>query len=231
MIFRVLSFNIHKGYGWNVSQSTLHSIHENISLLQSDIVFLQEVRGSQVNLLSSTSWNHTSYGKNVVYAKGHHGNAILSKFPIIHWDNIDLSMHRFEKRGLLHSMIQVTETEHVDLLCIHLGLFRSDRKKQIKKIVDYIESTISSENNLILGGDFNDWGSDATKPLIEGLGLKECFLEHHGAYARTYPAWTPFFRLDRMYYRGLKSLSAHRLLKKSWRNLSDHIAIEVEFTL
>jgi endonuclease/exonuclease/phosphatase family metal-dependent hydrolase len=225
---RLLSFNIHKGVGWRSRKSSFNQIQSELIDRQPDIVLLQEVLGFQFEALSSKIWTDCRYGKNVAYKQGHQGNAILSKFPITYAENIDLSMHRYEHRGLLHSISQSPEQNHpLHLLCVHLGLFPSDRHKQIDRIIEYIKSNIPENQPVILGGDFNDWNGYANKPLKDHLGLNEAFITTHNACARTYPAWSPIFKLDRIYVRGFQIKQAHRLYKKPWKHLSDHIGIEV----
>lgn len=227
---KLLSFNIHKGHGWKTRKSTLNLIHEQIIELQPDIILLQEVLGSQFNTLSSKIWPHCRYGKNVIHKTWDEGNAILSQFPITYTKNMDLSMHRYEHRGLLHSIAELPgKSVPLHILCVHLGLFSRDRHKQIDKIIGYIKSNIPEHEPVILGGDFNDWASYASKPLSSQLELNEAFLTKHKANARTYPAWSPIFKLDRVYFKGLEVRKADRLLKKPWKNLSDHIGIEVTF--
>jgi endonuclease/exonuclease/phosphatase family metal-dependent hydrolase len=227
MNIHILCFNIHKGVGWGTRKSTLNLIHQQISILHPDIIFLQEVRGLQFEFLASGLWPHFSYGKNAVSPKGHHGNALLSKFPIHSSENIDLTMRRYERRGLLHSVITLPEqNKNIHLLCVHLGLLKKDRRKQLDKIVSFIQQKIPEKEPLVFAGDFNDWSSYATKPLMKKAGLQEAFLTTHGRYARTYPAWAPILKLDRIYFRGFQIIQARRLIKKSWRFLSDHIALE-----
>jgi endonuclease/exonuclease/phosphatase family metal-dependent hydrolase len=228
MDLRILCFNIHKGIGWGIRRSTIHQIQNQISGSNSDIIFLQEIRGFQFEIITSKMWPHFSYGKNAVYQKGHHGNAILSKYPIIHSENIDLSLRRYERRGMLHSIIKLPGQEgFVHLLCVHLGLFAKDRRKQLDLIVKYIENNIVENDHIILAGDFNDWSGYATKPLIKALSLHEAFLSTKKKYAKTYPAWIPMLKLDRIYTRGFHVNYANRLTNKSWRYLSDHIALSV----
>lgn len=232
MNIRLLTFNIHKGVGWT-RNPTLDKIHTHLNTLQPDIIFLQEIRGSQFETISSDIWPHLSYGKNAIYHTGHHGNAILSKFPILETDNIDLTIRSYERRGLLHSIIQLNDLSPVflHLLCVHVGLAIGDQLKQIRKIINYIQSIIKQDEPLILGGDFNDWTGVATKPLIKELNLNEAFLHCHSIYARTFPAWAPLLKLDRIYFRGLHAQHAKRLVDNQWRTLSDHVALETHFIL
>lgn len=232
MDIQVLTYNIHKGVGWHTRKPTIEPIRQLLRQRDPDVIFLQEIRGTQFEFLAEELWPHFSYGKNAVYASGHHGNAILSKYPIHHSQNIDLSMGRYERRGLLHSIVQLKpEQSPLHLLCVHLGLFKTDRQKQLQKIVDHISAVIPKQHALILGGDFNDWGCAATAILVHELGLQEAFMLSHGNYARTFPAWKPLLKLDRIYYRGFQSAQAHRLMDKAWRVLSDHIPLEVSLIL
>jgi endonuclease/exonuclease/phosphatase family metal-dependent hydrolase len=95
------------------------------------MVFLQEVQGlherprraprdwpeqPQHEFLAEGVWPHTAYGGNAIYDHGHHGNAILSRFPILASHNQDISEHRFERRGLLHTEIAVPGWRHAGAL-------------------------------------------------------------------------------------------------------------------
>lgn len=225
MDLRILSFNIHKGVGWLSRKSTMPIISSTLAAHDPDIIFLQEIRSSQFDMLCSEYWSNACYGKNAVYLTEHHGNAILSKFPIEFVQNLDLTMHRFETRGLLHSIIKINDKQ-IDLLCVHLGLFEKDRRTQLAKIIEYMNLTINENSPIILAGDFNDWSNYSTKPLKQELLVQETFSAINGKSARTYPSWAPIFRLDRIYVRGFKPMQVSSLQKKPWRFLSDHLAIE-----
>lgn len=231
MIIKILNFNIHKGIGWHRLKKTFHELDHRIQQHKPDMIFLQEIRGAQAEQLILDHWPHYSYGKNVVHAKGDYGNAILSKLPIIFSENFNLSTHRFERRGLLYSIVEQPNQSRLHLLCVHLGLFRKGRKKQLEKIVDHIKLHIGPSEPIILAGDFNDWTSQATCYLIEDLQLQEAFLTLNGSYAKTFPAWKPFLKLDRVYCRHLQIVQAKTLIEQHWKFLSDHIALEVSLKI
>lgn len=230
MNIRILSYNIHKGTRWR-NPDTLSQIQAQLVTLPADFVFLQEVKGHQFDSLKTESRPFLSYGKNVTGRNGHHGNVILSKYPIIFNENTKLETRFWDKRGLLHVIVQLPDNQIVHLLCTHLSLFEYDRRKQLVNIVKYINDNVHSDEPIILGGDFNDWRSLATSPLIETLAFQEAFLNANAAYARTFPAWIPTLQLDRLYYRGFNLNFANRLTQESWRHLSDHLAIDVSLTL
>lgn len=224
---QIISFNIHKGIGWINHQPTIGRICQLLHDQNPDIIFLQEIRSSQFDLIATKIWPHYNFGKNVTHKKGNYGNAIFSKFPIQFAQNINLSVAKYESRGMLHVITKVTEHNgELHLLCVHLGLFRNDRVKQIKIITDYVEKNVPADAPLILGGDFNDWNNFAAQHLTSSLKLQEVFLAKQNKFARTFPAWAPMLRLDRIYIRGFSVEKAHRLTANYWRYLSDHIAIE-----
>lgn len=208
---------------------------------KADIVFLQEVIGNhsghaetvdnwpsqpQFEYLADSIWPHHAYGKNAVYSDGHHGNAILSKHTIINWDNIDISSHPFENRGLLHAVIRPSEFQRdIHIICIHLALLEFGRTQQIRRLCDRVNEHIPADAPLIIAGDFNDWRHSAGLLLEELLGVAECHKTVTGRYARTFPSMFPLLHLDRIYARGLQPSDARALKNQPWSQLSDHLPL------
>src|SRR6187402_2288446 len=99
---RVATFNIHKGLSMFNRRVVIHTLRDQLRALDADIVFLQEVARRHGNwphepqheFLADLMWrDHASssaYGRNAVYDAGEHGNAILSRFPILRWENQDV---------------------------------------------------------------------------------------------------------------------------------------------
>lgn len=246
-ILRVLSYNIHKGFSIGNLSFVLGAIKEAILSVNADIVLLQEVVGenvkhagryaqwpseSQFEYLADTTWSHYAYGKNAVYQSGHHGNAILSKFPIVKYENVDISQNRFEQRGLLHAEIEIPQSkQRIHCYSSHLNLMQRHRKRQLNQLVSTLRSQVQAGEPLILGGDFNDWSRRASTTLTSALNLSEAFKSVHGHYAKTYPAVLPLLSLDRVYIRELTALSAKVHSGSKWGSLSDHAAISVELQL
>ncbi len=244
---KVLTYNIHKGFSATNLRFILHEIKNSLRHIDADIVFLQEVHGErrisnqrfdnwpntqQFEFLADQVWHHYAYGKNAIYNSGHHGNAILSKYPIIEWDNINVSMLRSASRSLLHGVIHIPETDQkIHIICIHFGLFGRERKRQLSALVKRISTHVSASEPLIIAGDFNDWREQAEHYLHRDLGVKEVFKITRGAYARTFPAWMPILSMDRIYYRGLDIIDCNRLHGQPWHRLSDHIPLLAEFRL
>lgn len=177
----------------------------------------------QMEFLADTLWPDFAYGKNSVYPAGHHGNALLSKFPITNTINIDISAHSSEERGMLHNVISLPEWDTpLHAICIHLGLFAHWRRRQLSIITEYINQHIPHDAPLIIAGDFNDWGMRSGKIFAEALQLKEVFEHHAGKPARSFPSWLPVLRLDRIYTRGFQIKQVEIHSGAHFVKLSDH---------
>jgi endonuclease/exonuclease/phosphatase family metal-dependent hydrolase len=240
MKLRVLTYNMHKGFCFYSRQYVLRELREAIRSVDADVVFLQEVMGvhparvavtnlgPQFEFLADELWPHFAYGKNAVYSDGHHGNAILSKFPLLAFENINVSTNPLERRGLLHAKIQPQDGNQVDLLCLHLDLTQRGRVQQLEHLVDRVTQHVSRGSPLVIAGDFNDWRQKMTDPLADRLNLIEAGVIWNGQHAPTFPSWRPFLGLDRIYLRNFKVHDFAVLSGAMWRKLSDHAAVVAE---
>ncbi|KXS31528.1 MAG: Endonuclease/exonuclease/phosphatase [Candidatus Gallionella acididurans] len=240
---KIATYNIHKGLSYFNHRVVLHELRERLRELDADIVFLQEVQGehtqhgeryhnypegSQHDFIAEDVWLHSVYGKNSVYDAGHHGNAILSRFPILQSFNTDVSAHRFESRGLLHCEIDLPGQGHVHCLCAHLGLFAKGRRAQVDALIEYAGSEIPPDAPLIIAGDFNDWRNQLSKTLASELNTHDVFHLHGGKLARSFPSRLPMLRLDRIYVRGFTVLHSNVHTGGNWLRLSDHAALSAQ---
>jgi endonuclease/exonuclease/phosphatase family metal-dependent hydrolase len=244
---KVLSYNIHKGFGIGNLSFTLPAIRGAIASLSPDIVFLQEVIGQhdkhaerielwpnlpQSHYLAQDVWPHVAYGTTSVFDHGHQGNAILSRFPIRSFENIDISTNPVECRALLHAVIDVPGVDDpVHCVCVHLNLLWRGREQQLRRICNRVSNSVARTDPLILAGDFNDWQQRASGLLVRELGIKEVFRDLHGAYAATFPMRYPLFKLDRVYARGLSIVGGQALVGDPWGGLSDHAPLYAELEL
>lgn len=240
---RVATLNIHKGLSQFNRRMVIHELQEGLRALEPDLVFLQEVQGvnerherrfatwplaPQHEFLAGAQWMH-AYGRNAVYDHGHHGNAILSRFPIVSVQNEDVSDHRFERRGLLHCVVSVPGwRRNLHCVCVHLSLHERGRRRQLDAISGRLEELASRGLPIIVAGDFNDWRQRASAILERRLGMTEVSIARHGRAARTYPSLLPMLRLDRIYVRGFSIVSSRVHRGVPWSLLSDHLAISAE---
>ena len=256
MEIRIATYNIHKGVSALRSMPRIHALKQALTEMNADILFLQEVQGrhdrhavrhahlwpeqAQHEFLAGEE-RHAAYGMNAVYDHGHHGNALISSYPIGSSRNHDVSDHAFEQRGILHCSVNTPQAV-VDCYVVHFGLFAGGRKRQADALIEAVLASSRNGEPIIIAGDFNDWGDQLSDVLRERLGVAEVFEEreapmlntvlrqlagrHAKRYpARTFPAAFPCLRLDRVYVRGFVVQSAQVLHGAHWAKLSDHAPI------
>jgi endonuclease/exonuclease/phosphatase family metal-dependent hydrolase len=262
MKIRVATYNIHKGVSYR-SHPRVLALKQAIAAFDADMIFLQEVQGQHDRIAARYGeerhghrhWPQGAqheffagdayqsvYGLNAQYDHGHHGNALLTRFPIQKWTNTDISDHAYEARGILHSIVE-TPQGIVHCYVIHLGLFEKSRVRQVEALIDAVNSSAPNNEPVIIAGDFNDWRNTLSAKLRKALGVVEVFDEIGSGSslgdlvrtlarrqqsvrpARTFPSALPFFRLDRIYVRGFKVESAEVLHGQMWARLSDHAPI------
>jgi endonuclease/exonuclease/phosphatase family metal-dependent hydrolase len=246
---RVATYNIHKGVIRDLFGlrriSSVHELRARLHELDADLIFLQEVQGKNDRhatrfeekwpgepqdqfLARSPTIKHTfetAYGRNANYLHGHHGNALLSRFPIVRRENRDFSDHALEKRGVLHCVVRI-DRRNVHCFVIHFGLLARSRERQADALVDWIIREVPRRAPLLLAGDFNDWRDRLSRRFVEALQVSEVM-----GGARTFPALVPWLRMDRIYHRGFDLRGADVLRGPSWARLSDHAPLVADLDL
>ena len=241
----VVTYNIHKGMSQFNRRLVLHEIRDRLKQLDADVAFLQEVQGKhERNARRHATWPdvgqheflahegaHCVYGMNCVYQHGHHGNAVVSRHPIPAWENIDISHHPIESRGLLHCEVLVDGWKQpLHCINVHLGLWARSRRFQLEWLSDRIRAAVPKTGPVIVAGDFNDWQKKASEYLAAELGLYEVFEATEGRLAKSYPAQLPVLSLDRIYVRDLNVEGVERHVGPGWAKLSDHVALAARLT-
>ncbi|WP_298933813.1 endonuclease/exonuclease/phosphatase family protein [uncultured Ramlibacter sp.] len=240
-VLRVATYNIHKGVqGFGPARRLeIHNLGHAVEQLDADIVCLQEVRKlhrreeryfnrwpelPQAEFLCPEGYAAV-YQTNATTRHGEHGNALLSRWPVVSQGHEDMSDHRFEQRGLLHVQIKV-ERKLVHVIVMHLGLIAGSRVRQIAQLRRFIEREIPRRDAVIVAGDFNDWGGKL-RAAMNAMDLKDFV----GERALTYPSRLPLTQLDYVYARGLKPLGLQIPRGRIWWRMSDHLPLIAEFRL
>lgn len=236
---RILTWNIHKGFAAGGRRFTLPAQREALAGTGADLVLLQEVQGAhdrraarvagwpaegQAPFLAGALWPHHVYGANARHRHGHHGNALLCRWPIRAWRNHDVSNHALERRGILDAVVQAP-AGLLRVLVAHLDLTAWGRVRQARRLAALLAEDPALP--AVVAGDFNDW-RHALAPSLDLIGLVDGHLAACGRPARTFPAPAPVLPLDRLYLRGLRPGVARVLAGAPWRGLSDHLPLTVE---
>jgi endonuclease/exonuclease/phosphatase family metal-dependent hydrolase len=240
-VLRIATYNIHKGVqGLGPARRLeIHNLGHAVEQLDADIVCLQEVRKlhrreerfftrwpelPQAEFLCPEGYCAV-YQTNAKTKHGEHGNALLTRWPIISQGHEDMSDHRFEQRGLLHVIVQVRRRP-VHVIVVHLGLIAGSRVRQIEQIGRYIQREIPKREAVVVAGDFNDWGAKL-RPTMNELGFRDFI----GERAMTYPSRLPLTQLDFVYGRGVKPVGMEIPRGRIWWRMSDHLPLIAEFSL
>lgn len=246
-----MTVNTHKGFTALNRRFILPELREAVRTVGADVVCMQEVLGTHdghasrhsgwpatphYEFLADTMWTQFAYGRNAVYPEGHHGNAVLSKYPIAAHTNHDVSVSHpgkeIERRGLLHCAIRLPGRDaDVHVICAHLGLSESHRAAQLDLLCRIVDVEVPAGAPLIVAGDFNDWRERAHDVLARGARLREVFVDARGRAARTFPARWPLLRLDRIYVRDAQAHEPVVLPRRPWSHLSDHTPLVAAITL
>ena len=249
-VLRVATYNIHKGVRGVGPKKRLeiHNLALGIEALDTDLVFLQEVRAMnraearrfqdthlgwprepQADYLAPEGYE-VAYRTNATTAHGEHGNALLSRWPLGDIGHHDVSDHRFEQRGLLHAPVRWNGTE-MHAIVAHFGLVHASRVRQVERLAKFIETKVPPGALLIVAGDFNDWGAKLDAPM-EAFGLQRAARAGDPpTRTHTFPSRLPVFSMDRIYVRGLKCLSTSVPRGAAWARMSDHLPLVAELTL
>jgi endonuclease/exonuclease/phosphatase family metal-dependent hydrolase len=242
---KILSFNAHKFLTPLKRKNFFHELKDQIKNLAPDFVFLQEFRGAHPSLdlddgfgdalvhFADQVWPHFAYGKNAVYSNGHHGNALLSRFPIVSWDNTDISNHSFERRGVIHAACSLIESEPeklIHLFCTHFDLSQWGRNRQTEKLLQLIRKRVKVGEKVIVAGDFNDWNSKISETM-SAQGLIDSSQHVNGGAAKTYPWFSPTLPLDRIFFKNIECVSLSVLNSTEWLQLSDHLPLLAYFEI
>ena len=238
---RVATYNIHKGVQGigPARRLEIHNLGHAIEQLDADIVCLQEVR--KMNRQAAARFNHwpelpqadflapegytAVYETNAVTRHGEHGNALLTRWPVLRQGHQDISDHRFEQRGLLHVVIEINDRP-LHTIVVHLGLIKGSRVRQIVRLREFIEREIPPEEAVVVAGDFNDWGA-RMRVAMNAMGLRDV----HGTRTLTYPSRLPVAQLDFIYGRHIEPVECSAPRGPIWSRMSDHLPLVTDFLL
>lgn len=238
---RVVTYNIHKGVQGlgPLRRLEIHNLSHAMQLMDADVLCLQEVRKlhqrearhfphwpqvPQADYLAPAGYE-AIYRTNAITRHGEHGNALLTRWPVVQHQHEDMSDHRLEQRGLLHVELDVAgQCAHV--LVVHLGLIRAGRVRQLQQLKQFIQREIRSDAPLLVAGDFNDLPAWVAKQLAP-VGLKA----HVAKPCATFPSRLPLVQLDHVLARGLAPLGASAPRGMSWARMSDHLPLITEWQL
>jgi endonuclease/exonuclease/phosphatase family metal-dependent hydrolase len=236
---RIVTYNVHRCRGID-NRERPSRIVEVLREIDADVIALQEVLSisggtrekDQARFIAEElGVNHVA-GENRTLKGGSYGNVVLSRHPMRLVRNHDISVRARERRGCLHTDVDVDGADTVHVFNVHLGTAYLERRHQGRRLV---EEEILSNRELkgarIMLGDFNEWTRGLTTRLLRAH-LKSVDVKNYLQRAKTFPGFLPILHLDHIYFEDrleLKGLTVHRSRKALVA--SDHLPLVADFKL
>ena len=236
-LLRVATYNIHKGRGLD-QRVQIGRIVDVLREIDGDIIALQEVlsiegkkpKDHQARFIAREMGFHYRIGENRRLQGGAYGNVTLSRFPLIHTHNYDITQPGREQRGCLRTDLQIAPNRVLHVYNLHLGTSSRERHDQARMLFDSgILKPASRAGPRIVLGDFNEWISGLTSRLMKDH-FNSIPVRPLLGRSRTYPGFFPLVHLDHIYFDGaldVVKVVVHR--SRGALIASDHLPIVVDF--
>ena len=225
---RVATYNVHRCRGID-GRTRPDRIAAVLRSVDADVIALQEVVGAGPRGGGHAEELGAALGMGWVMAparqlRGHQfGNAVLSRFPIAHHLEHDLSWKTCEPRRLQRVDVLVDGcTLHI--YNVHLGTAILERRHQAQRLATIVTDRHVGGPKLVLG-DFNEWMRGLATTLLTDR-LNSVDLRNYLRRRRTYPGLFPILHLDHIYYEGRLEVLAVELPRTRLSLVaSDHLPL------
>src|SRR6185436_21138718 len=228
---RVATYNIHRCRGLD-GRTLPARIADVIRTIDPDLIALQEVIGAGHASAGHAEELGALLGMGWVMAPARHlrgslfGNVVMSRLPMQHHSQYDLSWRTCEPRCCQRVDIAIGD-DTLHLYNVHLGTAYLERRFQAERLGAIVHDRRVGQPKVVLG-DFNEWMRGlATQMLSERLNSID--LRGHLRRRRTYPGVFPVLHLDHIYYEGEVQVMRWEL-PRTRRSLiaSDHLPLVAE---
>lgn len=232
---RVATYNIHRCRGMD-RRTQPARVAEVIRGLNADVVALQEVIGAgpagagqaeEIGAALGMGWVMTS----VRHLRNHlFGNVVLSRFPIVHHSQYDLSWRTCEPRACQRADLDVGAAQLLHIYNVHLGTAVLERRYQATRLAAFVHDRRIEGPKVILG-DFNEWMRGLATKTLSTL-FESVDIYAHLKRRRTYPGIFPFLHLDHIYYEGRVEVRRVELARsRASLMASDHLPLVAELRI
>ena len=231
---RIATYNIHRCRGMD-RRVVPGRIIEVLRGINADVIALQEVIGAGPQRPGQAEEIGASLGMGWVMTcvrtlrQHQFGNVVLSRFPIVHHSQYDLSWRTCEPRMCQRADIDVNG-QVLHIYNVHLGTAVLERRYQAGRLASFVHDRRIAGPKVILG-DFNEWMKGLTTSLLSEK-LKSVDLGKYLTRRRTYPGLFPIVHLDHIYYDGPLEI-AHIELARTRLSLvaSDHLPLVADIRI
>jgi endonuclease/exonuclease/phosphatase family metal-dependent hydrolase len=231
---RVATYNIHRSRGMD-GRTRPDRTAAVLAGLDADVLALQEVIGAGPHGGGHAEAIGAALGMGWVMAPARHlrgslfGNVVLSRFPVRHHAQYDLSWRTCEPRCCQRVDLDVDGVV-LHLYNVHLGTAFLERRFQAQRLAAIVSDRRVAGPKVVLG-DFNEWTRGLATTLLSER-LQSVDLKQYMRRRRTYPGIFPILHLDHIYYQNdVDVLHVH--LPRTRRTLiaSDHLPLVADLRL
>jgi endonuclease/exonuclease/phosphatase family metal-dependent hydrolase len=201
---RIATYNIHRSRGMD-RRVIPARIVDVLRSIDADVIALQEVVGAgpagaghaeEIGAGLGMGWVMTC----VRMLRQHQfGNVILSRYPIVHHSQYDLSWRTCEARACQRADIDIGGRP-LHIYNVHLGTAVLERRYQAGRLASFVHDRRVTGPKVILG-DFNEWMKGLATKTLSSL-FESVDISRHLRRRRTYPGLFPVVHLDHIYYEG-----------------------------
>src|SRR3954463_687385 len=232
---RIATYNIHRCRGMDRRVAPARIV-EVLRDIDADVIALQEVIGAGPAGAGQAEEIGAGLGMgwvmNCVRTLRQHqyGNVILSRLPIVHHSQYDLSWRTCEPRACQRADLDLGGGHQLHIYNVHLGTAVLERRYQATRLAAFVHDRRVAGPKVILG-DFNEWTRGLATKTLSAL------FESVDIYARlkrrrTYPGIFPFLHLDHIYYEGGVEVRAVELTRSRQSLMaSDHLPLVADLRI
>jgi endonuclease/exonuclease/phosphatase family metal-dependent hydrolase len=232
---RVATYNIHRCRG--MDRRTVPSrVADVLRELDADVVALQEVIGAGPGGAGQAEEIGAAVGMGWVMTPVRHlrshlfGNVVLSRLPIVHHAQYDLSWRTCEPRACQRADLDLGADRVLHVYNVHLGTAVLERRYQARRLASYVHDRRIAGPKIILG-DFNEWMKGLATSTLSAL-FDSIDIYAHLKRRRTYPGIFPMVHLDHIYYEGQVEVRSVQLLRSRTALLaSDHLPLAADLRI
>ena len=232
---RVATYNIHRCRGMDRRVMPMR-IADVLREIDADVIALQEVVGAGPSGSGQAEEIGAALGMGWIMSPVRHlrkhlfGNVVLSRHPIVHHSQYDLSWRTCEPRGCQRVDLDLGDGRLLHVYNVHLGTAVLERRYQAPRLASFVHDRRVQGPKIILG-DFNEWmrglATRTLSTLFQGIDIRA-----HLRRRRTYPGIFPVLHLDHIYYEGrveVRSVELPRSRKALMA--SDHLPLVANLTV
>jgi endonuclease/exonuclease/phosphatase family metal-dependent hydrolase len=202
---RITTYNIHRARGMDrrLAPSRIADVLRDID---ADVIALQEVVGAGPTGSGQAEEIGAALGMGWVMAPVRHlrnhlfGNVVMSRFPILHHAQYDLSWRTCEARGCQRADLDLGDNLLLHVYNVHLGTAVLERRYQAPRLASFVHDHRVAGPKILLG-DFNEWLRGLATKTLSAL-FESIDIRAHLRHRRTYPGLFPLLHLDHIYYEG-----------------------------